>query len=114
MAASWSATGMLANFTPRIMLHCGPCERNAQAAYTGLHYSDMHHIPIDEYVVDVLLPDLVGHDRSTGSFLVYLVLWTELYRTRQLRIPMSLRTPPDRTGLSKSAVPAPVRILNLR
>jgi hypothetical protein len=74
----------------------------------------MHHIAIDEYVVDVLLPDLVGHDRSPGSFLVYVVLWTELYRTSQRRIAMSLRDLADRTGLSKSAVQASVRILKRR
>jgi hypothetical protein len=74
----------------------------------------MHHIEIDEYVVDVLLPDLVGHDRSSGAFLVYLVLWAELYRTGQRRVAMSLRDLADRTGLSKSAVQAAVRILNRR
>jgi DNA-binding transcriptional ArsR family regulator len=74
----------------------------------------MHHISIDEYVVDVLLPDLTGHDRSPGAFLVYLVLWTELYRSGQRRIAISLRALADRTGLSKSAVQAAVRILKRR
>lgn len=74
----------------------------------------MHHIAIDEYVVDVLLPDLVGHDRSPAAFLVYVVLWTELYRTSQRRVAMSLRDLADRTGLSKSAVQAAVRILKRR
>jgi len=40
----------------------------------------MQHIPIDEYVVDVLLPDLTGHDHAPTGFLVYIVLWTALYR----------------------------------
>jgi Helix-turn-helix domain len=96
------------------MIHCEPGGRGAQAIYTGINYSEMHHIEIDEYVVDVLLPDLVGHDRSPGAFLVYLVLWTELYRTGQRRVPMSLRTLADRTGLSKSAVQAAVRLLKRR
>jgi DNA-binding transcriptional regulator GbsR (MarR family) len=74
----------------------------------------MHHIPIDEYVVDVLLPDLAGHDRSPGAFLVYLVLWTELYRTEQKRAPMSLRQMAESTGLSKSAVQAGLRLLKKR
>jgi hypothetical protein len=30
---------------------------------------------VDHYVVDVLLRDLVGHDRSPAAFLVYLFLW---------------------------------------
>jgi hypothetical protein len=33
----------------------------------------MNHIAIDEYVLDVLMPDLVGHDRSAPAFLIYLV-----------------------------------------
>jgi DNA-binding MarR family transcriptional regulator len=74
----------------------------------------MHHIAIDEYVVDVLLPDLTGHDRSPGAFLVYLILWTELYRSTQRRVPLSLRRLAEATGLSKSAVQAAVRILKRR
>ena len=41
----------------------------------------MNHIAIDEYVLDVLLPDLVGHDRSAPAFLVYLVLTLTVGRT---------------------------------
>jgi DNA-binding MarR family transcriptional regulator len=74
----------------------------------------MHHIAIDEYVVDVLLPDLTGHDRSPGAFLVYIVLWTELYRTEQRRATMSLRRLSESTGLSKSAVQAALRLLKKR
>ena len=74
----------------------------------------MHHIPIDEYVLDVLMPDLVGHDRAPGAFLVYLVLWTELYRVEQKRAPMSLRRLAESTGLSKSAVQAGLRLLKER
>jgi DNA-binding MarR family transcriptional regulator len=74
----------------------------------------MHHIEIDEYVVDVLLPDLAGHDRSPGAFLVYLVLWTELFRSAQRRTPASLQTLAARTGLSKSTVQAAVRLLKRR
>ena len=74
----------------------------------------MHHIEIDEYVVDVLLPDLAGHDRSPGAFLVYVVLWTELFRTAQRRVPMSLQTLAGRAGLSKSAVQSAVRLLKKR
>ena len=74
----------------------------------------MHHIEVDEYVVDVLLPDLVGHDRSPGAFLVYLVLWAGLYRSGDRRIAMSLRGLAENSGLSKSAVQAAVRLLKLR
>jgi len=85
-----------------------------QVYYTCIDYSDMHHIEIDEYVVDVLLPDLAGHDRSPGAFLVYLVLWAELFRTAQRRVPASLQSLAGRTGLSKSAVQAAIRLLKRR
>jgi DNA-binding GntR family transcriptional regulator len=74
----------------------------------------MHHIPIDEYVVDVLLPDLTGHERSPNAFLVYLILWTALYRQEQRRVGLSLRQLSQNTGLSKSAVQEAVRLLKRR
>ena len=51
----------------------------------------MHHIEIDDYVLDVLLPDLAGHDRSPAAFLIYLVLWKQLFRSAQRTIHMSLQ-----------------------
>jgi DNA-binding MarR family transcriptional regulator len=74
----------------------------------------MLHIGIDEYVFDVLMPDLVGHDHSPSAFLVYLFLWSELYRSEQKKIPVSLRRIAEATGLSKSAVQAAMRILKRR
>jgi hypothetical protein len=74
----------------------------------------MEHIGIDEYVLDVLMPDLTGHDRSPGAFLVYLVLWTELYRREERRVAVSLQQLSQRTGLSKSAVQAGVAVLKRR
>ena len=74
----------------------------------------MDHIPIDEYVIDVLLPDLAGHDRSPGAFLVYVILWTDLYRQEQRRVSLSLAQLSQRTGLSKSAVQAAIRLLRRR
>ena len=74
----------------------------------------MHHIPIDEYVIDVLLPDLVGHDHSPTSFLVYIVLWAWLYRLEQRRVAISLQQLSEQTGLSKSAVQSAVRLLKRR
>jgi DNA-binding transcriptional ArsR family regulator len=74
----------------------------------------MLHIGIDEYVFDVLMPDLVGHDHSPSAFLVYLFLWSELYRSEQKRRPVSLGRIAESTGLSKSAVQAGMRILKRR
>ena len=74
----------------------------------------MHHISIDVYVLDVLMPDLTGHDRSPGAFLVYLALWTALYRLSQRRVAISLQQLAEATGLSKSSVQQAVRVLKRR
>ena len=31
--------------------------------------------PLDDYLVETLLPDLIGHDRAPSAFLIYLKLW---------------------------------------
>lgn len=79
-----------------------------------LRYSAMQHIPIDEYVIDVLLPDLAGHDHAPTAFLVYVILWTALYRTEQKRVALSLQNLSEGTGLSKSAVQGAIRHLKRR
>jgi hypothetical protein len=60
-------------------------------------------IALDAYVVDVLLPDLVGHDRRPSAFVVYLALWRH---TGGGRAPaeLTLRELAEATGLSKRAV----------
>jgi hypothetical protein len=85
-----------------------------QGYYAVLRYSDMQHIAIDEYVIDVLLPDLTGHDKAPTAFLVYMILWTALYREEQKRVALSLKDLSDRTGLCKSGVQAAVRVLKRR
>jgi hypothetical protein len=74
----------------------------------------MYHIGIDDYVIDVLLPDLAGHDRSPAAFLVYLVLWTRLFRSGGRTIDVSLQRLSTDTGLSKSAVQAAIGLLKRR
>jgi DNA-binding GntR family transcriptional regulator len=74
----------------------------------------MYHIAVDDYVLDVLLPDLVGHDRSPAAFLVYLILWTRLYRCERRGIEVSLQSLSAETGLSKSAVQSAIRLLRRR
>jgi len=74
----------------------------------------MYHIEVDEYVVDVLLPDLAGHDRSPAAFLVYVILWARLYRAEQRSTAVSLQNLADLSGLSKSAVQEAVRLLKRR
>jgi hypothetical protein len=74
----------------------------------------MYHIGIDDYVVDVLLPDLAGHDRSPSAFLVYIVIWTRLFRSGGRTACASLQMLANDTGLSKSAVQAAIRVLKRR
>jgi len=74
----------------------------------------VNHIPIDEYVIDVLLPDLTGHDRAPTAFLVYVALWTALYRQEERRVALSLQQLSQSTGLSKSGVQSAIRILKRR
>ena len=74
----------------------------------------MQHIAFDDYVIDVLLPDLTRHDRAPGAFLVYIVIWTALFRLEQRRVTLSLRQLAEHTGLSKSAVQAAIRRLRQR
>ncbi len=61
-------------------------------------------IPVDDYVLDVLLRDIVGHDRQPAAFLVYLFLYGRAARAHWRPVAASLRTLAESTGLSKSAV----------
>jgi DNA-binding MarR family transcriptional regulator len=74
----------------------------------------MLHVEIDDYVLDVLLPDLTGHDHSPAAFLTYVVLWTRLYRSEERTIAVSLQQLAELTGLSKSAVQGAIRLLKRR
>jgi hypothetical protein len=71
-------------------------------------------IPIDDYVIDVLMRDIVGHDRQPAAYLVYLYLYGQASRNRWTPIPASLRTLADATGLSKSAVQTALENLRRR
>ena len=57
---------------------------------------------LDDYVVDVLMRDLVGHDRRPASFLVYLWLTSEQAR-RHGAVQVSYRELSESVGLSKSS-----------
>jgi hypothetical protein len=71
-------------------------------------------VPVDAYVLDVLLRDLVGHDKRPAAFLVYLHLYGRAARSGWRGVPGSLREIADETGLSKSAVQAAMRTLRRR
>lgn len=69
--------------------------------------------PLDPYVMETLLPDLVGHDRAPSAFLVYLKLW-HLGGGPGHKVEISLSTLAVETGLSKSSVQAALRRLTKR
>lgn len=71
-------------------------------------------VPIDDYVLDVLMRDLVGHDRQPAAFLVYLHLYREAERQKWKQVSASLRMIAEGTGLSKSAVQVALERLRRR
>jgi hypothetical protein len=68
---------------------------------------------LDDYVTDVLMRDLVGHDRRPVSFLVYLWLAAEAGR-RGGEVQISYRELAESVGVSKSSVQAAVSWLKRR
>ena len=63
----------------------------------------MEQTKLDGYILDILMPDLVGHDRQPAAFLVYLYLWRNVSGKRSRR-QRSLREISEGTGLSKRGV----------
>ena len=62
---------------------------------------------LDDYVIDVLMRDLVGHDRRPVSFLVYLWLAFE-QRRRNAVVQVSYQELAECIGVSKSSAQAAV------
>jgi transcription initiation factor IIE alpha subunit len=73
----------------------------------------MRMLTLDSYVVDTLLPDLVGHDRRPSAFLVYLAL-AGRSPARGDAAQLSLRQLAELTGLSKRTVQEALRVLSRR
>ena len=66
---------------------------------------------IDPYVIDVLLPDLVGHDRHPSAYLTYLYLYRQ---TADEETELSLTQITEGTGLSRRGVQAALARLQRR
>jgi hypothetical protein len=71
-------------------------------------------IPVDDYVLDVLMADLVGHDQQPAAYLVYLYLYGRAATSRWKPVSASLRTLAEATGLSKSGVQTALQNLRRR
>lgn len=70
-------------------------------------------ISLDDYVFDVLMRDLVGHDRRPACFLVYVWLAAESGR-RGGAVEISYRELAESIGVSKSSVQGAVGWLDRR
>jgi hypothetical protein len=68
-------------------------------------------IHLDRYVVDVLMRDLVGHDRCPSAFVVYLAIHSAAEEGRAL---FSYQAMADLTGLSKRTCQNAVSLLQRR
>ncbi|HKB09407.1 MAG TPA: helix-turn-helix domain-containing protein [Vicinamibacterales bacterium] len=64
----------------------------------------MSSLPLDDYIVDTLMADLVGHDRQPSAFLVYLLLWRLTHGAGRPQAQVALADIAEATGLSKRAV----------
>ena len=71
-------------------------------------------VPIDDYVLDVLMRDIVGHDRQPAAYLVYIHLFGLAARQKWKPVAASLRALAEATGLSKSAVQTALDLLRRR
>jgi hypothetical protein len=74
----------------------------------------MARVLLDAYVIDILMPDLVGHDRRPAAFLVYLFHLRQAMKTGRDEVAVSLQTIATNTGLAKSTVQAALRHLRRR
>jgi hypothetical protein len=70
-------------------------------------------VAVDAYVLDVLMPDLVGHDRRASAFLVFLHLWRKTGGgARAARASHAMVA--EATGLSKRGAQQALEVLVAR
>jgi hypothetical protein len=61
-------------------------------------------VPIDRYILETLMRDLVGHDRQPSAYLVYVFLWHETHGRKLSTTQMALIDIAEGIGLSKRGV----------
>ena len=74
----------------------------------------MPQVTLDPYIVDTLMPDLVGHDRAPSAFLVFLFLYRRTVGAGVASVQVSLSDVAIGTGLSKRAVQGALSVLARR
>jgi DNA-binding MarR family transcriptional regulator len=70
--------------------------------------------PLDDYVFETLMADLIGHDHAPSAFIVFVKLWHATGGPGARGAIVSLATLAAETGLSKSTVQSAVRKLKRR
>src|SRR5262249_50725911 len=71
-------------------------------------------VQVDRYVFDVLMRDILGHDKQPSALIVFLYLYVQAAPQRWRPVRASLRHIADETGLSKSAVQSALHNLHRR
>jgi hypothetical protein len=71
-------------------------------------------ITVDAYIVDTLMQDLIGHDRSASAFVIYLFLYRRSLGAGEPSAQVSLREIAEGTGLSKRGVQEALSVLARR
>ena len=71
-------------------------------------------VPVDAYVFDVLMRDILGHDKQPSALVVYLFLYARASRDGWRPVSASLRRVADEIGISKSAVQSALQNLHRR
>jgi DNA-binding GntR family transcriptional regulator len=61
-------------------------------------------LQLDDYIIDTLMPDLIGHDRQPSAFIVYLHLWRATHGRDAAGAQIALQDIAEMTGLSKRSV----------
>jgi CRP-like cAMP-binding protein len=74
----------------------------------------MTQTPVDNYILDCLLPDIVGHDRRPASFVIYLYLYRQASQQANWSVRLSHQAIASATGLSRSAVQSALTHLQSR
>jgi CRP-like cAMP-binding protein len=74
----------------------------------------MVEVALDPYLLDCLLPDLVGHDRRLASYIVYLFLYRHASQQPDWSVRISHQSIASATGLSRSAVQSALAHLQKR
>ena len=69
---------------------------------------------LDPYVLDVLMPDLVGHEHSPAAFVIYLYLWHRNQALEGRAVQLSYATMALETGLSRVTAQRAIALLERR